>query len=368
MAVSANGTIGIAWIGFDPIVPTLYFNEDSNFTTGIWYAQSSNDGRSFSIPQLVSTGCHECVDPSLVFGSNGTVFVCYLSTPSATHSVILSYQVPGHTDFANVTVATGPYLDRPWVAVTTSESIEVAYDSPNGIYLADSQQGSPHFSGAALVLNLDGLVASFGQSPSGADYFGVLTQGQVNFATLPAGATQATATKTIPINVTGSVSTQAAVLSKPGPSVAESASEAFLTYVSNNDTSLWLVTSTDSGATWTAPRLISNVANGTIAMPSLAVNAAGDTLVVVWLAGNDGYWNTYAAALSTPSGALSSTIRVSSQDGYSNEVRSWHGDFLGVAFDGNTTADVSWSDGRGESTPDVGFGHVYSAVLTVGTS
>lgn len=367
VAVAPNGTIGIAWIGVTPIVPTLYFNQTTNFTTGIWYAESSDGGLSFSRPVLVSGSCQQCVDPSIVYGHNGTVFICYLSTPSATHTVMMAYQLPGQTGFTNLSVATGPYLDRPWIKVASSGTLAVAYDSPNGIYLAQSPETSPSFSQAVLILNLEGIVASFGPAPSGGDYFGVLTDGQVNFATLPEGAMEATAPTTIPINVTGSLGTQAPVLSKPGPSVVESNSETFMAYVSNNDTSLWLVTSTDLGGTWGAPRLISAAGNGTLAMPELAVNPAGNALVIVWLGGNDGYWNTYAAALSPQSGTLSTTIRVSSENGYMNDVRSWHGDFLGVAFDGNFTAVTAWSDGRGGDSPDVGFGHIISSVLTVGS-
>ncbi len=127
VAVAPNGTIGITWIRFDPIIPTLYLNQDTNFTTQIWYAFSSNTGATFSPPELVSGDRTECVDPSIVFAPDGTLLIAYLSTPSANHSVLLAYERPGQPTFASEVVAAGTLLDRPWVAVVPNGTVYVAY-------------------------------------------------------------------------------------------------------------------------------------------------------------------------------------------------------------------------------------------------
>ncbi len=100
-------------------------------------------------------------------------------------------------------------------------------------------------------------------------------------------------------------------------------------------------------------------------MPELVLDPNGLELLLVWRDSSSGDWNTYATAYSLVTGAFTQAVRVSSSSGYSDAVRSWHGDYLGVSFIGRDRACIAWGDGRGGASPDVGFGHIYAAVLTI---
>jgi hypothetical protein len=366
VAVSPNGTIGIAWIRFNPIVPTLYFNQDSNFTTQIWYADSFDGGHSFSLPRLVSGGGTECVDPSVAFEPNETVLVSYLCTPSKNHTVFLAREYPTRPGFSNVTVAADLYLDRPWTAVTPDGYVDIAFANEYSIpLLTRAPESNLSFSSPFAFVDLQGEITSLSAAASGAIDVGIQTGMGVAFASWSGAVTPAPVTITVPVTTFGSLGTEVPVLSEPGPALARSSQTVFLTFVTDNDTNLVLRVSQDGGLSWGSNLTVDQSPTGPIEMPGVAVNPSGTSAVVTWRDGTSGHWNTFARAYSPSNASFSAIERISSSDGFPSSVRSWHGDFLGIASVNETQVCIAWSDGRGGISPDVGFGHIYAAIVAV---
>ncbi len=136
-----------------------------------------------------------------------------------------------------------------------------------------------------------------------------------------------------------------------------------MAYVTDNDTTLVLRTSTDSGASWGSPQTVAQAVTGPLEMPGLAASPSASTVVIVWRDGSSGSWNTMLRSYEPNTRTFTGAVQVSSSSGYASSVRSYHGDYLGVAFVTPTELCVAWSDGRGGLSPDVGFGHVYAAIV-----
>lgn len=81
ITTSANGTVYAAWIGVREIQPTEYLNSSTSFDSEIWFATSTNHGRSFSAPVQVSAETEgvDYFDPSIAVSDQGGVFITYVS-------------------------------------------------------------------------------------------------------------------------------------------------------------------------------------------------------------------------------------------------------------------------------------------------
>ena len=111
------------------------------------------------------------------------------------------------------------------------------------------------------------------------------------------------------------------------------------------DLDVVIARSEDDGATWSVPVRINEDRSREQRMVTLALGI-DDILHAAWYDNRTGNLNVFYSNSSDGGGSWSGNARVTTVETSSRFVRP--GDYLGLAVDGNGTAYVVWTDGRGE--------------------
>ena len=376
IARAPNGTLYVAWIGYDLLGPAPDPGARPNFTTSIWLASSANDGQTYSRPIRLSPVFELYpFDPSVATLPNGTVLVAWLNESSSVHySVVLATILPGVSGFRLSVPISGDYLDRPWITSSTNGTVFLTYDQLIGYsgatYWTASYDDGRSFASPRLLMHAD-LTGAIVAGPSDTLYAAGFVQ-TFAYGDTPIQATFLVASVDT-LNGTTSVVPIATVWlpypssfvfeneSWPGPALTMVGSTLVVVYSANNATELVSRTSTDGGGAWSSPMVLEQASGVLHYMPWLT--ALGSEAALVWRDTTQGSWNTYTAVLNVVNESLNVSRLVSSQPGYPASVLNWHGDFVGAVSTSPTTCVVVWGDGR--NLPNIyGLNHIYAATIT----
>jgi hypothetical protein len=377
VAAAPNGTVYVAWVGWDLLSPTSGPGAGSNFTTSIWLAWSVNDGQSYSSPIRLSPNSeYYAFDPSIAILPNGTMVVAWenSSSPDGLYSVVLATFLPGASTFGLSVPVVQFGIDRPWIASSSNGSLFLTFDdlsySSAPTFWTVSYDGGRNFSSpedlmsafeiGAIVAGPSGSLYAVGFSQT---YNGVdgPTLATISVASVDpiSGQTSVTRVATIwlPYPAGHAIENE----SFPGPAVTVVGGTLAVVYPANNASELLCTVSSDGGSTWSAPVVLESASGVLYYMPYLTPLSSGAALV--WTDSAQGAWNTHTAVLNVTEESVSSSRLVSSQSGFPSTVLNWHGGFLGAAQSSTDTYVIVWGDGR--NLPNIyGVAQVYSATVT----
>jgi hypothetical protein len=372
---------------------------------GIAFARSTDGGRTFDTPRSVpgSTGSSlNSWDPAVTVAPNGTIYAVFMISKGSQWYPIVAASFDHGATFPQVTSLVPPdaknWGDRPFIAVGPDGTVYVTWDygpertsvtelcATNGscafatgdlnVVMQKSTDGGRTF--AAMSYISPGFPASGGDSaplvvePNGR--IDVLYQGYqitdpVTFTMNPAysyftSSTDQGATWSAPLRLGPQAGTMSLaewwIDGDIGMDAGGNLYAVWDTQRDNDDTG-WLSFSTDHGASWSAP--IQAPADR-LAVPHV-MQVAGDasgTAYVSWLSSSDprGY-ALYLRAFSTVHGWLSAPVRVSQEFG---DTSVWPGDTSGIATLAPGQVVLSW----GSATPSSkGKSDIFSARAAVST-
>jgi hypothetical protein len=380
VALAPNGTVYVAWVGWDLLSPTSGPGAGTNFTTSIWLSFSHDDGSTYSPPTRLSPASeYYAFDPSIAFLPNGTMIVAWenSSAPSGLYSVVFATLLPGASTFHLSVPVVLLDLDRPWITSSSNGSLFLTYDTlsyeSGSTYWTVSYDGGETFSISKILMSAFEIDAIFA-GPPGNLYAAGFTQ-DYNGADVPTLATFSVAsvdtisgqTSVTPIATTWLPYPAGHLFeneSLPGPALTLVEGNLVVVYPANNASELLCAVSNDGGNSWSAPVVLERASGVLYYMPYLT--PLGSEAALVWTDTSQGSWNTYTAALNVTTGEpLSGSRLVSSQSGYPASVLNWHGGFLGAApvSSSSITDVIVWGDGR--NLPNIyGLAQIYSATVT----
>ena len=370
VAVAPNGTIAVAWEGFDELAPPAKPSGVPTFETAIFVSFSNDGGQHYSSPRFAgSPGTVSAFRPTLAFAANGTLFLAYANaTNSLNEEIIVTAAAPGQNFTAPVVAERGQYLSSPWLIVLPSGAVVLAFEYDTLVEWATSANGGRSF-GSPVIL-LEGLL-------TGATEWGT---NEITLVGLSAGVSIGTTASiwSITFNadgvgtpVVGSPATitvpypSSAVLpnmSRPGPSITAAGGLLYLVYASGSESRLALQSSTN-GTEWAGNWTVWSGHNASVETPVVLAGSSGARLVVAWESTQGGFWRTYAALYDLQNGLLSTPVAVSASNGFPASVRNWHGFQIGLAIASPTQFVVAWGDGRGLNGT-YGLAQIYAATLT----
>lgn len=381
-----NDVIFVVWIGLSASRPTTYLNSSTQFRTQIFFAESTNKGTSFSSPIQVSNGTdplsYYCFDPSVAVTQNGSIFVSYVadSYGGVTNSLILAVRDnlsnSKNAQFTLKTVASSAFFDRPWVAISNSNSVYLVWDNGANIFWISSPVEKLNFS-AMIPIPFDFIPAAafstgIALSNNGTLYISILTHTYAESANqYDIIIAELKRSSTFRVFDLGTISSPYPPfpaynfhLFHPWPTITVSRNGiVFAAYISGNGRTISLVRSDEENSNFSAPEVLLHLNSSLIQMPIISVNPDGTILALSWIDNSTGYWNTYSSVYSQKDSIFLQPIKVSSENGYASDVLNWHGDFLGLAFLSNSSFITVWGDGRG--LPNYyGYGNIYSAIVS----
>ncbi len=377
VAHAPNGTIYVAWIGFDFLGPPATPGGLPNFTTAIWLSSSGNGGVSYTEPTRLSPPVETySFDPSIAILPGGSVVVAWLnsSSPDGYYSVMLATQAPGAPGFHLSVAVSGSNLDRPWICSSSNGTMYLVYDvvgqGGSGFtywmvsYNAGQTFGPPrvlmtNYVTGAVVAGPSGMLyaAGFSESTnfSGGPVPAIYWVGSVDTLTGQSSMVSL-ATTYLPYDESFSLTNE----SHPGPALALVGGAIVVVYAANNASELVSRSSNDGGHSWSPPVVLEQTDGALYFMPW--ATPVGSSLALAWESTVGGSWNTYSALYNGTTGPLHNIRLISSEPGYPDSVLNWHGDFLGAVATGPQSYIVTWGDGRG--LPSIyGLGHIYIAAL-----
>jgi hypothetical protein len=373
VAVAPNGTVAVAWEGFDEISPPPSpSSAPAAYNNAIFVSFSGDGGQHYSAPFFVGApGTDAAFTPALAFAPNGTLFVAYdNATNTENEQIVVAAETDGKNFTPGVIAEQGQLVDSPWLAVLPNGELVLAFQYSGFVEWASSTNGGRTF-GAPTILLEGVFTAGTVRPPAEVTLVGIssdsafptpISMWSVTFNALTVGPSllgtgATTVVPYIPFDL------MLPNLSRPGPTVTSLGSELYLFYTANNETELAMQISSTNGSTWAGPYILWNPHNTTIETPVVEAAPDADFLVLAWESTQGGFWKTYSAVYNAQTGLLSSPVTVSDEDGFSAKVRNWHGHSMGLATTGSTRFAVVWGDGRG-LTGTFGLTHVYASTLT----
>jgi hypothetical protein len=373
MAVAPNGTIAVAWEGFDELSPpSSPGGAPAAYDTAIFVSFSADGGQQYSAPFFVgSPGTDAAYQPSLAFAPNGTLYVAYVNaTNTDNEQIVVAAEANGQNFTPGVVVVGGQLIEHPWLAALPNGDLVLAFQYSGFVEWALSTDGGQTF--AAPTILLQGVFnAGTVRPPAEVTLVGISSASayptpvsiwSVTFNALGTGS---------PLFGTGATTVvpyppfeqSYPNLSRPGPTVTSLGDQLYLFFTADNETELAMQTSGTNGSTWSGPYVLWKPHNTTIETPAVEAAPGGTYLALAWESTQGGFWKTYSAMYDTQTGLLSSPGVVSNEDGFSANVRNWHGNSIGFAATGSTHFVVVWGDGRG-LTGTFGLTHVFCSTLT----
>lgn len=386
VAVGAEGQVYASWIGFSTSSPQVYPSSAQGFRTQILFAASTDGGRSYSAPVEVSNSTsplsYSCFDTSTAVAPNGTLvyvaYACYSQGGFATTIFVAAGRAgaSGGFSFTQNAVSVGVGFSSPWIMVSKSGGVYLAWDSAYALYWSTVRPnmtiGRPSSNafpteygwttGAALLPNGTIAVVAYGYSrPNQAN-----STISVLYAPLSRDAHSGKLDWTSVANLTvpSSMYVGGPVPFFPGPALTmTSGGTPYIAYASGVGHSLLLTWLVPGGPSWSSPVVLGSSQNGTVESPALASGGSG-VIVATWMGNATGAWDAYVSAYQTSAPKLSGPIVLSSAPGFASGPMTWHGDFMSVAQLSGSSFVAMWSDGRG--VPDYyGYGHIYSSLVSV---
>jgi hypothetical protein len=371
VAAAPNGTIAVAWEGFDEVAPPSSPGSLPTFTTAIFVSFSSDGGLHYSVPLYAgSPGTVSAFLPSLAFAANGTLFLAYANaTNSDDEQIIVTSAAPGENFTPGVLAIQGQELGRPWLLVLPDGDLMLAFEYDTLVEWTASSDGGRLFGPPTILLEglLTGATLSGGDDVTlvglsdGASTFTTVSIWSVTFNVSGTGLAEIGDAATITLPYPYSVSLPNT--SRPGPTVAFSSGVLYLIYANTSESVLRLQTSTTNGTTWAGPWTLWSARNTSIEMPMAQAAPGGGLLVLGWASTEGGFWKTYSAIYDIHTGLLSSPASVSDSNGFPASVRNWHGTSMGLAITDSTHFVMAWGDGRG-LVGTYGLTHVYACTMT----
>jgi hypothetical protein len=386
VAVGAGGQVYASWIGFSTSSPQVYPSSARGFRTQILFSASTDGGKSYSAAVEVSNSTnplsYSCFDPSTAVAPNGTLayvaYACYSQGGFATTIFVAagSEGPSGDFSFTQNAVSVGVGFSSPWMVVSKSGVVYLAWDSSYELYWATVRPnmtiGRPSSNtfpteygwttGAALLPNGTMAVVAYGYGRPNAANSTI----SVLYAPLSRDGHSGNLGWTSVANLTvpSSMYIGGAVPFVPGPALTiTSGGTPYIAYASDVGHSLLLTWLTPGGQSWSSPVVLGSSQNGTVESPALASGGIG-VIVAAWMGNATGAWDAYVSAYQTSASKLAGPIKLNSAPGFASGPMTWHGDFMSVAQVSGSRFVVLWSDGRG--VPDYyGYGHIYSSLVSV---
>jgi hypothetical protein len=372
---------------------------------GIAFARSTDGGRTFSTPRSVPGSVGSNVnswDPAIAVAPNGTVYAAFMVAKAGEWYPVVAASFDHGTTFPQVTSLVPPdaknWGDREFVAVGPDGTVYVTWDygrertsvtylcATNGscafatgdlnVVLQKSTDGGKTFGPMSYIS--PGFPASGGDSaplvvePNGR--LDVLYQGYqitdpVTFTMNPAysyftSSTDQGATWSAPLRVGPEAGTMSLgewwIDGDIGMDAGGNLYAVWDTQGEDDDVGV-LSFSTDHGASWSAPV---QAPADRLAVPHImqVVGAGSGTAYVSWLSSSDprGY-ALYLRTFSTTHGWLSAPVRVSQEFG---DTSVWPGDTSGIATLSPSHVALSWGSA---TTSTKGKSDIFSATAAVST-
>ena len=268
IARAPNGTLYVAWIGYDLLGPAPYSGAQPNFTTSIWLASSANDGQTYSQPIRLSPVFELYpFDPSLAILPNGTVLAAWLNeSSSGSYSVVLATLPPKAGTFSLSIPISGEGLDRPWITSSANGTVFLTYDQfieyAGATYWMVSYDGGRSFAPPRLLMHAD-ITEAIVAGPEGTLYAAGLVQ-SFAYGDAPVRATFLVAgvdtlngtTSVVPIATAWLPYPTSFIFeneSWPGPALTMVGGTLVAVYSANNASELVSRTSTKGGNAWSSP-------------------------------------------------------------------------------------------------------------------
>lgn len=388
IAIDPNNSqhLVVAWMGYIDFTNKFKIKLKTSFDGGVTWSNASE------LPHTISG--YSSADPSIVFGPNGDIFVCYIdftgTTPPSTGGVYICKSTDGGLSWdAPLEVVNTSFdgtkwpIDRPWMVIDNSSGPYQGYiyitsmnlnrnDAPFNPYISVSSDGGNTFS--TSYLDTTGwLAGSINPIPmtsptisSSGVFYGaypslVFTQSlyiQVFLAESSDGGSSFShsvlQTENPPTNNADYP------LAKKGPLLISDPSDAdHLVYIVlsaiTGDLDIYLIETFDSGLTWSSPERINDDPIGNNIMQDLVwgdFDTDGD-LIVSWRDRRNGTDSTYqtqyeiwAAYRDKDSSDFSPNFQITSQTvAYNTDLDGSGNDFMSIKMQDDTLNAV-WGDTR----------------------
>jgi hypothetical protein len=380
VASAPNASLDVAWIGYHLMAEPTSPSAPANYSTEIWWASSSNAGKTYSTPIPVSLPTEEySFDPSIAVLANGTVAVAWVNTTAVngTYTIDVATRAPGAPGFTVRTVESGRGLDRPWLCAGTNGTLLLVYEAAGtDLFWTVSPNGGATF-GTPRVVLLHALPTAVAAGPGNTFYVAALgeelyaengTDGplpaEIEVASVNISSNSVSSSIVATVWMAHPLDFLLANESHPGPAIAYAGGDLVVVYTADNDSELLWSESADGGTSWSSPAILAQGAGSLFEMPWVAT--VDGRIATAWESNAGGFWNTYSATYLPQGSPSGSPVEVSSANGYPADVMNWHGDFLSIAATSGGRYVVAWADGRG--LPDIyGLDHIYAATLPDGS-
>jgi hypothetical protein len=397
-------------VAVDPNNPQRVFiaTNDEAVASGLRVGVSTDGGATFA-RRVIATGNDglpaACCDPTVSFDTFGNLFIAILDIVDGEQQIVLIVSTDGGATFHQVGQVFDGDADQPTVT-TGAGSVWVTWESGGSVHARGARvTGANAIDAFGPVQDVPGSTGgSFGDiavGPDGQVLVAYQTGGQENDGHLSvsldadgtgsggfAAAVQVTTTNVgsfdaIPPQPERSVDAEAGLAWDR--TTGDHRGRTYFVYTDeatdeSGDTDIWVRTSDDNGAHWSAPVRVNDVTTGTQFLPRIALDqSTGQVGVSFHDTRNDpaNRGTQYFAAISTDGGqSFGPNVRVSA--GTSNEDGSEppatgladldYGDYSGADFAGGVFH-VAWADNSNSTgdNPD-GAGHrmdVYTATVQV---
>jgi hypothetical protein len=371
VATAPNGTIAVAWEGFDELAPPSTPAGPPTYTTAIFVSFSSDGGQHYSAPLYVgSPGTVSAGLPSLAFAADGTLFIAYdNATNTDNQQILVASETDGRNFTPGIVAEQGQDLGRPWLSAYPGGALGLAFEYNTFVEWALSTNAGETFGPPAIVLQGfltgatewgNGEVTLVGLS-AGAYTFTTISMWSVTIGGNGTGTPEigAAATTVLPYPTSADLPN----LSRPGPTVAAVGNLLYLFFANDSETELTLEVSYTNGSTWAGPFKLWTPNGLVIETPVAEASPDGSEVALGWESTQGGFWKAYSAMYDVRTGLLSAPAPVSNMNGFPATVRNWHGTSMGLASTDSSHFVVVWGDGRGLSGT-YGLTHVYACTMT----
>ncbi|HKW87592.1 MAG TPA: PKD domain-containing protein [Candidatus Acidoferrales bacterium] len=272
IAVDSHGNIFMAW------------EDDTSTNSNILFSRSTDGGATFSTPKNLSNTAGSSFSPRIAVGSDGSVNVVWEDTTPGSGDIMFSRSADAGTTFSTpVNVSNDPADSaNPQITSDSAGSLYVVWDSDSGnlgILFSRSTDGGATFSAPLqLSTNTQGSITPEFAVDTNGDVSVVWEDdnngtSDISFCVSADHGATFSAPKSLSLNVANSVSPQIAI---------DSTGNFDTTWENDSSGSfnIYFSRSADKGATFSAPKNVSN-GTGTAGSPQIATDAGGN-INLVW--------------------------------------------------------------------------------------
>lgn len=312
-AIISLPATGDGWepaIAADPSAPYVYaaWMQYSGAKVQIYYRVSANGGTTWGSASPICATCgtkQGQYDVTLATSSSGEVYATWMQGNNISFADSTNH---GASWSAPLTISGGVWADKPWLTVSsTGQDIYVAWSTHGNVVTVDSHNGGATFSaplqvtsesyiyyypnGGTVLPNGTALIAASEYPEKGNNTKNTGAVPIVVFRTTNGGAAwQRTVADTLYTGASFATSSVTTIAS-------DAAGKLVLLYSGSTSAGangkVYVRTSADSGATWSAATQMTTSAGGADATSVAAAGKAAGQFAITWMDKRGGGWNVW---------------------------------------------------------------------------